>query len=402
MSRALACGLATALACAAAAPARAQKTPLRLAVMDFQPASTAPDYDALGVGLQSMITTDLASVPAFTLVERARLKDVVAELHLGASGLVDKATAAKIGSLAGATHLLTGSFTVVGDKMRIDARLFTVATGEIVAAEKMEGAATTFFDLEKALVKRVVDAVGVKLTRAQKGELQKPATTDLEAFQKYSQGLVAADAKQLDEAVADMQAAVARDPGFTLAATHLADFQRLLASLPPPPPPETQCRPNPAFSGCSQPGTPPPAPMSFTAGDNRQFGVSVRANGIETRCQTPCMLHLPPGRVELQVSGPVQYTRSLDVPPGPATVVVNGRNRINLILGLTLSAIGLAATGVTIGLYESNTSSSSSQAFEFWPLTFGVAMGLAFPAVYYSTRIGDNDARVVRLGGPAQ
>src|SRR5262245_41804324 len=113
--------------------ARAQpRAPLRVAVMDFTPAATASEFDALGAGLQSMITTDLGEVPSIVLVERARLKDIQAELHLASSGAVDKATAARIGSLAGASHLLVGSFTVVGGRMRLDARIFVVGSGEIV------------------------------------------------------------------------------------------------------------------------------------------------------------------------------------------------------------------------------------------------------------------------------
>ena len=138
--------LVVALVClGGVAHAATEKAPLRVAVMDFTPASTAPEFEALGAGLQSMITTDLGELPQFVLVERARLKDIQAELHLSETGAVDKATAAKIGSLAGASHLLVGSFTVVGGKMRIDARLFSVASGEVALSEKMEGAQTSFF-----------------------------------------------------------------------------------------------------------------------------------------------------------------------------------------------------------------------------------------------------------------
>src|SRR5256885_14794314 len=153
---------------AAAASAEAQKPPPHVAVMDFTAASTAAEFEPLGAGLQSMITTDLGQVPTLVLVERARLKDIQAELHLASSGAVDKATAAKIGNLAGASHLLVGSFTVVGGKMRIDARLFAVASGEIALSEKMEGAQTAFFELEQKLVRKIVDSVGVKLQRAEK------------------------------------------------------------------------------------------------------------------------------------------------------------------------------------------------------------------------------------------
>lgn len=378
--------------------------PLRVAVMDFTPASTSAELAPLGAGLQSMITTDLGELPMFVLVERARLKDIQAELHLAETGAVDKATAAKIGSLAGASHLLVGSFTVVGGKMRIDARLFAVASGEVALSEKMEGAQTAFFDLEQKLVRKIVDSVGVKLQRADKTKLQKAQTTDFDAFAKFSEGITLFDDKKLPEAVAAMQAAVAKDPNFALAATKLSQFQAALAALPTPPPkaPEAQCKPNPLFQQpCNTPGQPPPTqPMIFTGDDNRSFGVVVRSQGEEARCLTPCQLHLPPGKAEVEVVTPVHYTQTVDVPAGPSSLTVSGKNRLNLILGSVLAGVAIGATAATIGLYESNSSTSTSTSpppSEFWPLTFAIATGAFFPAVYYLMHVGSNHARVKAL-----
>ncbi|HEY2748052.1 MAG TPA: CsgG/HfaB family protein [Polyangia bacterium] len=377
------------------------KAPLRVAVMDFTPASTAAEFEPLGAGLQSMITTDLGEVPAIVLVERARLKDIQAELHLSQSGAVDKATAAKIGSLAGASHLLVGSFTVVGGKMRLDARLFAVATGEVALAEKMEGAQTSFFELEQKLVRKIIDSVGVKLGKKEKADLSKPQTTDFEAFEKYSQGLAFADEKKTAEAVAAMRAAVQKDPNFALAAKKLADLQALLASLPPPPkPPEAaSCKPNPLLSQpCNSPGQPPTAqPTIFTGGDDRSFGVVVRTQGEEARCLTPCQLYLPPGQAQVEVLTPVHYTTTVQVPNAPTHLTVSGLNKTNIIIGAVLAGIALGATGATIGLHENTGSATASTSEEFWPLTFAIATSAFFPAVYYLMKMGSNSAKVKAL-----
>src|SRR5258707_13936053 len=87
-----------------AAHAAAAET--RVAVLEFTNASADHDNDPLGKGLQSMLTTDLSQVPALRLVERQRLRDIQSELKLAQGGQIDKATAARIGKLAGATHLL--------------------------------------------------------------------------------------------------------------------------------------------------------------------------------------------------------------------------------------------------------------------------------------------------------
>ncbi|MGZ3438557.1 MAG: CsgG/HfaB family protein [Polyangia bacterium] len=383
------------------AHAATERAPLRVAVMDFTPASTTAEFEALGTGLQSMITTDLGELPTFVLVERARLKDIQAELHLSQTGAVDKATAAKIGSLAGASHLLVGSFTVVGGRMRIDARLFAVASGEIALSEKMEGAQTSFFELEQKLVRKIVDSVGVKLGRKEKADLAKPQTTDFEAFEKFSQGIALADEKKGPEAIAAMQAAVAKDPNFALAAAKLSQFQAMFPPLPttPPKPPETQCKPNPLFQQpCTQPGQPPPTqPMIFTGDNNKSFGVVVRSQGEEARCMTPCELHLPPGDAQVEVLTPVHYTQTVKVPAGPSSLTVSGLDKTNLIIGSVLAAVALGATAATIGLHEDNVLGSPTAASQYWPLTFALATGAFFPAVYYLLHVGSNHARVRSL-----
>src|SRR5215475_1004019 len=129
---------------------------MRVAVMEFTSATREPEMEALGKGLQSMVTTDLASVQSLKVVERERLKDVQGELKLSHGQGFDKETAARIGKLAGATHLFVGSFTVVGDKMRLDGRVITVASGDVMLAEQIAGEKALFFELEQQLVQKVI------------------------------------------------------------------------------------------------------------------------------------------------------------------------------------------------------------------------------------------------------
>ena len=204
---------------------------LRVAVMEFTNASSSKEMDALGKGLQSMFTTDLSQVQAIQLVERERLHDIEAELKLGRSTLIDKTTAAKIGKLAGATHLFGGSFTIVGSRMRIDGRLFSTQTGEILLAEQVEGDTDTFFDLEKAVVKKVVDAAGIKLQPKERVAVGKVQTADFEAFRKYSEGMAAFDDQRYDEAIAALREATRRDADFALAAATLERYQKVVENL---------------------------------------------------------------------------------------------------------------------------------------------------------------------------
>jgi len=219
-----------ALVASSAAPAAAGER-TRVAVLAFDSASADPAYASLGTGLQSMITTDLAEVGTFELVERARLAELQAELDLGASGAVDEATAARLGKLAGATALLAGSVTVVGEVMRIDARLFSTERGAVLLAEKIEGPAAEFFDLQKALVRKLIEALGHALDPRTRVRVERVHTVELEAFRRYSDGVVAFDGERWDEALAALTEASKLDPDFQLARLTLADYEQHIATI---------------------------------------------------------------------------------------------------------------------------------------------------------------------------
>ncbi|HWO18004.1 MAG TPA: CsgG/HfaB family protein [Kofleriaceae bacterium] len=210
-------------------PMSAEAAPMRMAVLDFTDAAPGASLDHLGKGLQSMITTDLAAASAFELVERARLKDILGELKLQRRSEIDPTTAVKIGKLAGASHLVSGSFTVYSEKMRIDCRLFAVDSGRVVLAEQVEGEKEAFFELEKALVQKVVVSLGARIAPKERAEMGKVHTADFEAFRKFSEGIVKFDEQKYDAALASMRDATRRDAGFKLAQVTLAGYEVLVS-----------------------------------------------------------------------------------------------------------------------------------------------------------------------------
>ncbi|MCG8417959.1 MAG: CsgG/HfaB family protein [Proteobacteria bacterium] len=204
---------------------------VRLAVMEFYNTSSEDGLDALGKGLQSMITSDLAEVKSITLIERARLKDILGEIKLGQSRHFDKKTAARIGKLLGASHLLAGTFTVYGASMRIDARMFSVDSGEIMLAREITGEKDAFFELEKALIKKLIAALGVKLAPKERAGIARIHTADFEAFRRFSQGVDHFDAERYEQAVAALRQASSIDEDFRLARVTLDEYEKLIIKI---------------------------------------------------------------------------------------------------------------------------------------------------------------------------
>lgn len=155
-ARTCACAAVMTLA-AAAVPAAAQDARPRVAVVNFANNSTWAYWgDNLGRAAADELTTQLVQSGRFTVIERAQLDTILAEQHLGGSGAVTPATAAKIGKLLGAQFILTGSITqfsierttiglrgiggtVSNAESKVDARLIDTETGEILLAAEGQG-----------------------------------------------------------------------------------------------------------------------------------------------------------------------------------------------------------------------------------------------------------------------
>ena len=221
--------LFAALVCAS--PSVEAQESLTMAVGTFANRTGDPSLDPLSKGLADMLMTDLSVAKGLTLLERERLQAIVDELKLSGSGLIDPATAQKVGKLVGADLLVVGAFSSVEPTMRIDARLVTVETGEVVATAKAEGPSDRFFAVEADLAKKLLRAFGVALTPMQRLQVDKPSTRSLRALRRWSEALDAIDAKDDATAKQKLEAALAADPTFAKAQKRLAALEERLGAL---------------------------------------------------------------------------------------------------------------------------------------------------------------------------
>lgn len=118
------------------------------------------DYEALGIGLQQMLITELSLNSSLRLVERSRIREIIDELELGQSGYVDPETTANVGRLVQARYMIVGSFIDADGTVRLDARVDDVETGEILVetAAKVQGDREKLLDMVIELGMKIVDS----------------------------------------------------------------------------------------------------------------------------------------------------------------------------------------------------------------------------------------------------
>jgi tetratricopeptide (TPR) repeat protein len=171
-------------------------------------------YQPLSRGLAQMLTSDLALLERFRLVERMRLGALLDEMNLGQTGRVDPATAARVGHLVRAGRMVQGLANIPAQgAVRLEASVVQ-GTGEVTSPTQTQGRLHDLLRLEKDLVVGVAAQLGYRLSEAERTAILENGTQNLTAFLAYSQGLEAEDRGDYAQAARYYQSAVQADPSF--------------------------------------------------------------------------------------------------------------------------------------------------------------------------------------------
>ncbi len=144
---------------ASASTASAAKFPstLVISVLYFEDRTRNPELGWMKKGMADMLVAELARVPSVLVVQRQRLEEVVREQALQMSGRVADESTVRIGRLAGATILVSGSVTATDGQLRIDAQMMGVEQGTVLGTAVAEGKVAEVSSVARSLVAKVLE-----------------------------------------------------------------------------------------------------------------------------------------------------------------------------------------------------------------------------------------------------
>ncbi len=195
MKRYLRGGLVAAIL--AASPAAAQQSgPIVIAVLPFEDrGSYGQDkevFRSLELGIPATFAAELSRNPRVRVTDPGRTSQAVKAQNLGPNARVDAATAAKVGSEAGARYTITGNFADFYGKFRVDARVVDVGSGQILkVVSNNEPALQDRADLSRiiqSLAEKVLAAVNLPAAANATGA--RAGTVPTDALTQYSLGLL--------------------------------------------------------------------------------------------------------------------------------------------------------------------------------------------------------------------
>jgi eukaryotic-like serine/threonine-protein kinase len=198
-----------------------------VAVLGFHNVSGRADDAWLGTALSEMLRTELAGGEKLRLVSG----EDVANLRLTApwpqTDTFDAKTTARIGSALSSDLLVLGSYTVIGGsdrrRLRVDARLQDVRTGEILSQVAENGGSEDLFQIVSRVGAALRDRLGIPaLAATDEAGVLASVPVDPDAARFYALGL--AKLRDFDASAAkDLLAqATEAEPKFSLAHAMLA------------------------------------------------------------------------------------------------------------------------------------------------------------------------------------
>ena len=187
-----------------------------IAVLFFENMSSEKDSDYFCAGMTEDIITDLSRIQELKVVSRT---DVLPFRN-------KEVNTRHVGDALRVNYILDGSVRKAGNRIRITAQLISVRDGYQLWAERFDRLVEDIFDLQNEVSQKIVDALKVSLTEAERQLLAKKPTDDLRAYDFYMRGrelLYLKGRRNTESAIGMFENAVAIDPQFATAYAGLAE-----------------------------------------------------------------------------------------------------------------------------------------------------------------------------------
>jgi TolB-like protein len=177
--------------------------------------------DFLRRSLSENLTATLLQVPGLPVVERQRLKDLLAEQRVAAGDLADEDARIRLGRIVGAARMVFGGFFVIGDEVQVHTRVVDTATSRVLFSDELTA--------PMAAVMQQIEPLNRRLARALGGTEAGGRSFSAATWRAYDEALALADAGQLEQAVDALQRLLGQAKDFAPAERQLVALLDKLA-----------------------------------------------------------------------------------------------------------------------------------------------------------------------------
>src|SRR5271163_945842 len=177
-----------------------------IAVLPFQNMSGDPEQEYFADGMVEEIITGLSRIKWLFVIAR-NSSFVYKGRHVDVK---------QVGRELGVRYVLEGSVRKSGNRVRITCQLIDAGTGAHLWADRFDGPLEDVFDLQDKVAASVAGVIEPALQEAETARSTGRPTTDRTAYDLYlrAHAMVWSSARQIPEALALLERAIARDPHY--------------------------------------------------------------------------------------------------------------------------------------------------------------------------------------------
>ncbi len=199
-----------------------------IAVLPFSNGGGDANTDYLSDGITESLIDNLAHVPQLKVksrntVFRYKGKDVDVQ---------------RFGNDLGVSAVVNGRVVPRGDNIEVSAELTDVRDSTVIWGEHYNGKSADILSLQQQIAGDIAEKLRSKLSTLEKQQVTKQGTQNPEAYELYLKGLYSWNKRtpaDMTTAISYFNQAIAKDPGYALAYSGLADAYLLMASYVDPP-----------------------------------------------------------------------------------------------------------------------------------------------------------------------
>lgn len=194
---------------------RARQEVPSVAILPFVNRGHDEDDEYFADGITEDVIAQLCKVRTLMVIGRTSV------MSLKHSGEGPQAIAARLN----VGHLLEGSVRRIGNRVRIAAQLIDAGSGRHLWAETYDRQLTDIFAIQSDVALHIAAALRAELSPTTRERMQREPTLDMQAYECYLRGrhcFVRFTAQEIRRSIEHFDAAIARDPEFTLAYVGLA------------------------------------------------------------------------------------------------------------------------------------------------------------------------------------
>lgn len=189
-----------------------------ISVLPFNTLWTDENAEIWQTGFPASLNNDLIKIKKIKVIERIRLSEVLREMSLGMTGILDESQVKEVGKILQADIIITGDIQKMGSTFRVNCRLIEVETGQIISGithKKTLNEDLDIFDFQDELAVNIIEKMNIHLSQSEQEDIQLQPTNSYDAFNFYSSAIRNLDQGENNKAKEDIEKSLTYDPNFS-------------------------------------------------------------------------------------------------------------------------------------------------------------------------------------------